>query len=138
VDASTGSGESPAQRYRRELRDLLIAGLDFRRIPASPPPTANPGLRSDVIVTADYLSAAHLSALAPAASEAEVVWADIADDVLACLEQGRWDQLRPTEWAVRVRFAWWFQMSWLGRAWYRLWGKVPRPGGRPLGEIVRT
>jgi hypothetical protein len=138
VEAGVESGESPAERYRRQLRDLLVAALDFRRVPASPPPTQNPGLRSDVLLAAEYVSEVYLSAPAPAGSEARAVWAEVADDILACLEQGRWDRLRPTERAVRVSFAWWFEMGWLGRAWCRLRGKEPRPGGRPLNEIVRA
>ena len=136
MEADTDSGESPVQRYRRELRDLLVATLDVRCVPTYPLPTQNPGLRSDILLAAEHLSTMHLSALAPAEAEARAMWAEIADDLLTCVEQGRWDQLRPTEWAVRVKFAWWFEMSWLGRAWYRLRGQEPRPGGRPLGEIV--
>ena len=33
--------EPPAERYRRELRDLMVAGLKFERLPASPPPTTS-------------------------------------------------------------------------------------------------
>jgi hypothetical protein len=138
LDAGPEPGESPAEQYRRQLRELLVAALDFRRVPASPPPTQNSGLRSDLLGTAECVSELHLSALAPAGPEARAAWAAVADDILACLEHGRWDRLRPTEWAVRTRFAWWFETNWLGRAWYRLRGRAPRPGGRLLGESVRV
>jgi len=128
VSIGTKSRESRAEQYRRDLRDLLVAALDFRAIPTSPPPTQNPKLRSDLIATAECVSDLHLRALAPAESEAQAVWAGIADDILACVEQARWNQLRPTEWAVRTRFTWWFEMSRLRRAWYRLWGKAPMAG----------
>jgi hypothetical protein len=137
MEASVEVSESPAERYGQELRDLLVAALDFRCVPMSPPPTQNPGLRSDLVLTAECVSDLHLSARAPAGSEARVVWAEVADDILACQEQGRWDLLRPTEWAVRIKYAWWFEMSWLRRAWYRLRRKAPRPGGRRLSEFVR-
>jgi hypothetical protein len=131
VDAGTESGE----QYRRELRDLLVAVLDFRCIPASPPPTQNPSLRSDLCRAAECLSDLHLRSLAPAELEAHAVWLEVADDILACLEHGRWHQLRPTEWAVRVKFAWWFKLSWLGRAWYRL---RRREGSRLLAGLEDT
>src|SRR5262245_55412762 len=99
MEADTESGESSIRRYRRELRDLLVATLDVRCVPTSPPPTQNPGLRSDILLAAEHLSTVHLSALALAEAEARAVWAEVADDLLTCVEQGRWDQLRPTEWA---------------------------------------
>ena len=34
--------ESPVERYRRELRDLMVAEIDFRRLRAPLPP-ARPG-----------------------------------------------------------------------------------------------
>src|SRR5579885_3429729 len=114
----------------------MVAALDVRHIPASPPPTQNPGLRRDCIRVAEYVNERHLAAVAP--PDPQVVWGEVADDILTCLEQGRLDRLRPTPWAVRVRYAWWFEMSWLGRTWYRVRGKVPRTGGRPLGEVMRA
>ena len=127
--------ESPAARYRRELRDLLVAGLDFRQIPASPPPTQDPSLRRDCLLAAEHVSDTYLVAAAP--PDAPALREEVADDILRCLEEGRTDRLRPTAWAVRVRYAWWFELSRLGRVWYRLWGEAPRPGGRPLAEVLR-
>ena len=130
-------GVSPAERYRRELRELLVAVLDFRRIPRDPPPTRNPGLRADCLLAAEHVSETYLAAIAPPAEEARGVWAEVADDILGCVERGEWKRLWPTEWSVRVKYGWWFEMSWLARAWYRLWGgRRPEPGGRPLREVL--
>src|SRR5262245_60990063 len=97
LKAENESCELPGQRYRRELRDLLVAALDFHRVPTSPLPTQNRGLRSDLILAAECVSDLHLSTHAPSTSQARAIWAEVADDILICLELGRTDQLRPTE-----------------------------------------
>jgi hypothetical protein len=134
VEPGLQPGESPVDRYRRELRDLMVAGIDFRRIPTSPPPTRNPDIRHDLILVAEHYSDGHLRDRALTEGEVKAaVHAEIADDICACVEAGRWDQLQPTAWAVRVAFAWWYEMNRLERAVQRLWGlRPPRPAGRSL------
>ena len=127
-------GESLVERYRRELRDLMVAGIDFSHVPPSPPPTQNTSIRHDLILLAEHYCDTHLHDRAPIESEAKAaVHAEIARDILACVEAGRWDQLQPTAWAVRRAFAWWYEMNRIERAVQRLWGlRPPRPAGRSL------
>jgi hypothetical protein len=136
VEPSEVSGES-LERYRRELRDLMVAGIDFRRVPASPRPTRNTLLQSDLVRVAEHYSDLHLQSLAPASFFAFGLWAAIAEDICVSLEDG--DRLQPSAWAVGVAFRWWFEKSRIERAWLRLWGhRAPRPGGRPLYEFIRA
>jgi hypothetical protein len=139
VDADMRPGECAADRYRRQLRDLLVAGLDLSRVPCDPPPTQNPALLHDFLLAAEHYSETHLGTTAPTGAEARAVWTEVATDILACLERGEWGRLRPPAWAVRAAFRWWFEMSWFDRVVYRLrGGRGPRPGGRPLREVVRA
>jgi hypothetical protein len=124
--------EPPAERYRRELRDLMVAGIDFDRLRASPPTRASE-LRGDLLRVAEHVSDADLRIRIPPEGAARAAAAEVADDILGCVERGEWDRLRPTEWAVRVRYAWWYRMSWLGRAWHRLWSRERPPKLRAAG-----
>jgi hypothetical protein len=127
-------GESPVERYKRELRDLMVAGIDFRRILPSLPPIQNDSIRRDLSFVAEHYSDTYLHDRAPIGEEAKAaVHAEIADDILACVEAGRWDQLQPTAWAVRKAFAWWYEMNRIERALRRWHGLLPpRPAGRSL------
>jgi hypothetical protein len=132
--AASDTTKSPIDRYRRELRELLVAVLDFDRVRAYPPGDA--GLRSDCMLAAEHLSETYLRELAPAGPEARAVWAEVAEDVLGCVERNERGRLRPTAGAVRVAYRWWYDMGWFRRAWHCVRGeRVPRPGGRPLREI---
>ena len=132
--ASPEPRESPTDRYRREVRELLVAALDFRYLRSHPP--GDPGLRSDCLLAAEHLSETYLRELTPAGPEARAVWAEVADDVLGCVERGERGRLRPTAKAVRLTHGWWYDMGWFRRAWYCVpSGRVPRPGGRPLREF---
>jgi hypothetical protein len=126
----------PEGEYDRRLRELLVAALDFSRVRSYRSADDWAGFRRDIVLAAEHLSEKHLADVAPEEGAARVAWAALAEDIAGCAERGQWDRLRPTAEAVRVVFGWWFDLWWVGRAWYCLWGgRVPRPGGRPLRQV---
>lgn len=113
-----------AEEYGRRLRELLVACLDLRRVRQI---TDGAQLRRDLVLVTEHLHDRHPAALGPAGADAAAVRAAAADDVAECVEQGHWDRLKPTPWATRVVFDWWYEMTWVGRAWHAVRWRVLVP-----------
>jgi hypothetical protein len=125
--------EPPEERYRRELRDLMVAGIDFKRLPyppPAPPPTQDDSLRRDLVRVAEHISETDLGIRVAADGELRVILGEVSDDIRRCVEEKRPDLLLPTEWAVRTRFAWWYKKTWVGRLWHCLWSRERPPKRR--------
>ena len=125
--------ETAAAKYRRELRDLLVAAIDFSRLPMSPPPTQNALYRGDLLRCLEFLSEEYLGTPPVAEGVIRPEWEEIADDVLTCFEHRRWDRLRPTPEGIRLAYRWWTEMNWLRKLKYLFnGGRVPIAGTRKL------
>ena len=137
MDSPANPGELPLQRYGRELCGLMVAAIDFRRIPLTPPLTQHLSYRGDLIRVAEFMSEVNLRDTAPCEEIARPIWEDIADEILASIEKRGRFALRPAERDVRIVFQWWLEMNWLRRIMYRLGGeRPPFPSGRPLKKVL--
>ena len=77
--------ESLDVRYRRQLRELLVARVDFRYVSKSAARTEYGALRRDLIVIAEDSSETCLSAIAPQKEDTRKMWGEVADGILECV-----------------------------------------------------
>ena len=83
--------ESLDVRYQRQLRELLVARVDFRDVSKSAARTEHGALRRDLIVIAEDSSETCLSAIAPQNEDARTMWGEVADGILAWVASEKWD-----------------------------------------------
>lgn len=111
--SDTGIGE-----YQSRMRALMVAALDFKHMRSIPNYFGGEQLRTDLVRVAEHYHDVHFHAQGGADAETQAAMTAVADDIAVCCEQGRWEDLQPAEWAYREVNRWWYEMSWLGRAWY--------------------
>ena len=128
-------GDGPAlnvAQYKRELRDVLCARLDRRRVRAMLAADGCPDLPADIALAIEHLNEFNFPGRVPPEELARPAMEEVAADICECLRAGRWDRLRKTEWGVRAAHPWYYEMSWAGRA----WDSVRRQWLNPLAEFV--
>src|SRR5262245_906238 len=106
---------------------MLVSIVNFQRLWDIADRTT---IREELVRAAAFLYDSHPEVFGPFGEECLVLCEEVAAIVAECAEQ-----LRPTAWAVRLHYDWWFKLGWLARVAHRLAGNVPRRvGGRPIEE----
>jgi hypothetical protein len=122
-----GVSDNTIGERRRRLRELVVTLVDFQRLWAIADRTTR---RHEFARVAAHLYDCHPEVFGPFGEEC----VPLCEEVGAAVEESA-EQLRPTVWAVRVHYGWWFKLGWLARVWHRLMGDIPRcVGGRPIEE----
>lgn len=120
------SDNTTGERGRR-LRELLVTHVDLQRLWEVADRTTR---RHELVRAASFLYDSHPEVFGPLGDDGLALCEEVATIVAECAEQ-----LRPTAWAVRVHYDWWFRLGWFARLGHRLMGNVPRRvGGRRIAE----